>query len=221
MSSYRAYGRKNWRYRLSAFVLLLLLAFSAVGVFAGKLTDTTGGVSKPTAQSSQSARTGAKPASSLSGSPSSTSSQAMAPSNPDPKVPATPTPVPCNDPPCDSFLHLEPSGMLSTQNYGGTQGEQYGAFGTCATCTGYCLSTGNPNQCNPSTNSVEFGNYPDTVTTGDRFVLDLMLNSASHSNATAQQSYFHYDANLAYIGDTSAITSTCNLVSAVGGVLTP
>src|SRR5436190_4380054 len=208
--SFRANKVLNWRYLVSGTVLLLLLMLSTVGAFAGKLTDTTSGATANSAPiAAKSLGTGMKVAPGTS----APSDRVAAPSNPDPKRPAAPTPYVCNDPPCDAFLHLEPSGAFSTQNYNGPQGEQYGAFGSCPTCTGYCLSTGTPDQCNPANG--------DTVTTGDRFVLDLMLNTNSHSNATAQQSYFHYDADLAYIGDTSSITSTCNLSSAVQQVMTP
>src|SRR5436190_10726702 len=184
--SFRANKVLNWRYLVSGTVLLLLLMLSTVGAFAGKLTDTTSGATANSAPiAAKSLGTGMKVAPSTS----TSSDRVAAPSNPDPKRPAAPTPYVCNDPPCDAFLHLEPSGAFSTQNYNGPQGEQYGAFGSCPTCDGYCLTTGDGSQCNPSTNAVEFGTYPDTITTGDRFVLDLMLNTNSHSNATAQQSY--------------------------------
>src|SRR5205823_957749 len=141
-------GRIGKRHVLSLIVLMLALAFSTTSALAGRLTDTSGGVNKPAPVSAKSTGSGVK----LATGTSSSTSNAVAPSNPDPKRPAAPTPYVCNDPPCDAFLHLEPSGLFSENSYGQGPDETKGAYGSCPTCTGKCLSTNPAVACNPSTN---------------------------------------------------------------------
>ena len=54
-----------------------------------------------------------------------------------------------------------------------------------------------------------------TVTVGDRFVLDLMLNSGTYDNVTAQQSYLTYAANLLQNARVGQIDSACVLTGTV------
>jgi hypothetical protein len=54
-----------------------------------------------------------------------------------------------------------------------------------------------------------------TVMVGDRFVLDLMLNSGTHDNVTAQQSYLTYTANLVQSARVDQIATACVLTNTV------
>lgn len=54
-----------------------------------------------------------------------------------------------------------------------------------------------------------------TVMVGDRFVLDLMLNSSTHDNVIAQQSYLTYTANLIQNARVSQIATACVLTNTV------
>ncbi len=54
-----------------------------------------------------------------------------------------------------------------------------------------------------------------TVTVGDRFVLGLWLNSGSHSDITAQQSYLTYTSNLIQNAHVDQIANSCVVTSTV------
>ena len=54
-----------------------------------------------------------------------------------------------------------------------------------------------------------------TVTVGDRFVLDLMLNSGTYDNVTAQQSYLTYTYNLLQNARVDQISNACVLTGTV------
>src|SRR5436190_11755792 len=81
-------------------------------------------------------------------------------------------------------------------------------FGSCpdSRCTGTCLD---PSTCNP--------NNGDSVNTGDRFVLDLMLNTGTHTDASAQQTYMTYTNDLIRVGNVLSMSTSCVLT----GTLNP